>query len=155
MILGLSRTDCMPGFWIRCQGAELLGMKGGKIGVLAVFRGFKAVSTLKRCSRTPRSMIRYPRECRGTHLRLLPTAGVCDQRVGVTPRLLPTAGVCDQHVGASLRPLPTAGVCEQRLCASLRLLPTAGVCDQHLGACPRHLLSAGAGDQSIGWFPRL
>ena len=112
----------MPGFWIRCQGAELLGMKGGKIGVLAVFRGFKAVSTLKRCSRTPRSMIRYPRECRGTHLRLLPTAGVCDQRVGVTPRLLPTAGVCDQHVGASLR-----------------LLPTTGECDQLVGVSPHHM----------------
>ena len=68
----------MPGFWIRCQGAELLGMKGGKIGVLAVFRGFKAVSTPNRCSRTPRSMIRYLREYRGPHPRVLPIAGVCE-----------------------------------------------------------------------------
>ena len=98
----------MPGFWIRCQGAELLGMKGGKIGVLTVFRGFKAVSTPERCSRTPRSMIRYPRECRGTHLRLLPTAGVCDQHVGASLRPLPTAGVCDQFVGVFPRLLPTA-----------------------------------------------
>ena len=124
----------MPGFWIRCQGAELLGMKGGKIGVLAVFRGFKAVSTLKRCSRTPRSMIRYPRDCRGTHLRLLPTAGVCDQRVFACLRLLPTAGVSDQHLGAFIRHLLTAGVCNQRVGASGRLLPTTGVSGRHVSA---------------------
>ena len=29
--------------------------------------------------------------------RHLPTAGVCDQRLGASLRLLPTAGVCDQH----------------------------------------------------------
>ena len=110
----------MPGFWIRCQGAELLGMKGGKIGVLAVFRGFKAVSTLKRCSRTPRSMIRYPRECWGSCLRLLPTAGVCDQRSGASLRLLLTAGVCEQHLGGFLRLLLTAGVCEQRFSLVLK-----------------------------------
>ena len=72
------------------------------------------------------NMIMKPRECRGPHLRLLPTAGVFEQRLG-----------------ASLRLLPTAGVYKQRLGASLRLLPTAGVCDRHLGACPKHLPLAG------------
>ena len=59
-------------------------------------------------------MIRYHRECRGPHPRLLPTAGVCEQRLGVSLRLLLTAGVCEQRLGTSLRLLPTAGVCEQR-----------------------------------------
>ena len=31
------------------QGAELLSTKGGKMGVLAVFRDFKAVRTPNRC----------------------------------------------------------------------------------------------------------
>ena len=33
--------------------------------------------------------------CRDSCQRLLPTAGVCDQRVGVRLRLLPTTGVCN------------------------------------------------------------
>ena len=65
--------------------------------------------------------MRYPGECRDPHIRLLPTAGVCEQHVGATIRLLPTEGVCDQRVGASLRLLPTAGVCEQHVSTSIRL----------------------------------
>ena len=69
----------------------------------------------------------------------MPTAGVCDQRVGATVRLLPTAGVCDQHVGLFLRLLPTAGVCDQHIRVLLRLLPTAGLCNRHVGAVFRLL----------------
>ena len=65
-----------------------------------------------------RSIIRYPRECRDPHLRLLPTAGVCQQRLGTFLRLLLTAGVCERRLGAFLRLLLTAGVCEQRLGAT-------------------------------------
>ena len=64
--------------------------------------------------------------------RLLPTTGVCDQRVGVTIRLLLTAGVCDQRVGTIISLLATAGVCDQGLGATIRFLPTAGVCNQHV-----------------------
>ena len=45
----------------------------------------------------------------------LPTAGVCDQRVGLYLSNLPTAGVCDQHVGLYLNNLPTTGVCDQHV----------------------------------------
>ena len=38
-------------------------------------------------------MGRYPRECSGITRRLLSTAGVCDQRLGVAHKLLPIAGV--------------------------------------------------------------
>ena len=55
-------------------------------------------------------MGRFPRECSGITRRLLPTAGVGDQRLGAPFRLLPTAGVCDQHLGAVLRLLLTAGI---------------------------------------------
>ena len=111
-------------------------------------RDFKAFRTPNRCSRTPKSIKRYPRECRGPYSRLLPTAGVCDHRVGVSPRLLPTAGVCDRHVGATNRLLPTAGVCDQRVGVSPRLLPTTGVCDQGLGMTLRLLLTAGVCDRN-------
>ena len=42
-------------------------------------------------------------------------------------RLLVTAGLCNQCFGAFLRLLPTAGVCDQRIGTFHRLLPTAGV----------------------------
>ena len=69
-------------------------------------------------------MIKYVRECRSPHPRLLPTAGVCEQRLGESLRLLLTAGVCEQRLGMSLKHLLIAGV-------SSRLFPIAGVCDQH------------------------
>ena len=77
-------------------------------------------------------MCRYPRECWGSCLRHLPTAGVCDQRLGVSHRLLLTAGACEQRLGGYLRLLLTAGVCEQHLGGYLRLLLTTGVCQQCL-----------------------
>ena len=44
-------------------------------------------------------------------LRRLPTAGVCDQHVGVSLKLLPAAGLCDQDVDVNMiiRILPSAG----------------------------------------------
>ena len=75
--------------------------------------------------------------------RLLPTAGVCDQRVGATVRLLPTAGVCDQRVSTTIRLLPTAGVCDQHVGLFLRLLPTAGVCNKHIRVLLRLLPTVG------------
>ena len=61
-------------------------------------------------------------------VRLLVTAGLCNQCFGAFLRLLPTAGVCDQHEGATIRLLPNAGACDQHVGATIRLLPTAGVC---------------------------
>ena len=111
----------------------------------------------------PQSLCRYPRECWGSCLRHLPTAGVCDQRLGVSHRLLLTAGVCEQHLGGYYRLLLTAGVCEQYLilvlrpahcqfmrpvsCTILLLLPITGVYNRLLGtvlrllptACHQHL----------------
>ena len=59
---------------------------------------------------------------------------VCDQRACVSISNLPTAGVCDQRIGVGpyLGNLPTAGICDQRVNMSISNLPTAGVCDQHL-----------------------
>ena len=68
--------------------------------------------------KAPKSMCAYFREYWCSRLRHLPTAGVCDQRLGASFRLLPTAGVWDQ-----------------RLSATLRLLLIADVCEQHLGGC--------------------
>ena len=44
-------------------------------------------------------------------------------------RLLLTAGLCNQCFGAFLRLLPTAGVCDQRFCVHFRLLPNASLCN--------------------------
>ena len=96
-----------------------------------------------------RSIIRYPRECRDPHSRLLPTADICEQRLGTFLRLLLTSGVCEQRLCAFLRLLLTAGVCEQRLGASLRFLPTTDVCEQHFGMSLRLLLPAGVWEQHI------
>ena len=38
-------------------------------------------------------MGRFPRECSGITRRLLPTAGVCDQHLGVAHKFLPITGV--------------------------------------------------------------
>ena len=92
---------------------------------------------------------RYPREWWGSCLRHLPTAGVCDLRLGVSLRLLLTAGVCVQHLGRYLRLLLTAGVCEQYLGGYLRLLLTAGVCEQPLRGYLRLLLNAGLWEQRL------
>ena len=113
------------------------------MGVLAVVWNFKDIWCPNRWSRAPQSMCRYPRECWGSCLRHLPTAGVCYQHLGASLRLLPTAGVCEQRVGGHLRLLLTTGVCEQRLGEYLRLLLTAGVCEQGLGGYLRLLLTAG------------
>ena len=121
-----------------------------------------------------RSIIRYPRECRDPHSRLLPTAGVCEQRLGAFLRLLLTAGEGDPRYGGtflrlwptagvgsprfdriSLRLLLTAGVCEQCLGAFLRLLLTAGVCDRRVGATNKLLPTAGVCDHRVGVSPRL
>ena len=83
--------------------------------------------------------MRYPGECRDPHIRLLPTAGVCEQHVGASIRLLPTAGVCDKHVGLFIRLLPTAGVCNKHIRVLLRLLPTAVLCNRHVGVVFRLL----------------
>ena len=73
----------------------------------------------------------------GASFSHLLTAVVCDQRVGVSFRLLPTAGVSDQRLGASFSHLLTAVVCDQRVGVSFRLFPTAGVCVMHhLDSCP-------------------
>ena len=66
-------------------------------------------------------MSRYQRECRDLCQRLLPTAGVCDQRVGVRLRLLPTAGVCNQHWDPVIDLCPPAFVCHQLLGISLQV----------------------------------
>ena len=55
---------------------------------------------------------------------------MCD----ASPRLLPTAGVSDQRLGAFIRHLLTAGVCNQRVGTSGRLLPTTGVSGRHVSA---------------------
>ena len=60
------------------KGAELLGAEGRKMGVWPFWGNFKAVTAPSRWSRTPRSMIRYPGECRGLAMRLFSTAGVCE-----------------------------------------------------------------------------
>ena len=74
-------------------------------------------------------MFKYTWECWGQCLRHLPTAGVCEQRLGTSLRLLLTAGVSDQHLGMSSRLLPTACVCDQCLGVCTRHLPNTGVCD--------------------------
>ena len=84
-------------------------------------------------------MSKYPWEYWGSCLRLLPTAGVCDQRSDASLRLLLTAGVCEQHIGGYHRLLLTAGVCEQHLGGYYRLLLTAGVCQKHLDTSLRLL----------------
>ena len=81
------------------QGALLLSAEGEKTGVLAVLGDFKAILGPQRWSRPPQSMCKYPWDCWGSCLRLLPTAGVCDQRSGASLRLLLTAGVCEQRLG--------------------------------------------------------
>ena len=81
----------------------------------------------------------------------MPTAGVCDQRLGgIHPDLLDG----DQD-GQNLSRLtitltssldflpPQIGVCDQHAAASFRLLPTTIVCDSYLGALPRPLPTAG------------
>ena len=102
-------------FQLAARGPRNSAQKVEKWAFWPFLRDFKAVRTPNRCSRTPKSIKRYPRECRGPYSRLLPTAGVCDQCVGATIRLLPTAGVCAQLVGATIIHLPTAGVGDQRL----------------------------------------
>ena len=93
------------------RGRRYKARKAEKWAFWPSWGDFEAIGAQNRWSRTPRSMIRFARECRGPHRRLLPTAGVCEQREGVHIRLLPTAGVCDQHVDVNviIRILPTAG----------------------------------------------
>ena len=79
----------------------------------------------------------------GSCLRLLPTAGVCDQRSGASLRLLLTAGVCEKRSGKFLSLLLTAGVCKQCFSLVLRPLLTAGICDQRLDAVLRFLPTTG------------
>ena len=43
MVFGTSPKDCQADFVIFRQGAELLSVKGEKIGVLAIFVDFKAI----------------------------------------------------------------------------------------------------------------
>ena len=100
-------------------------------------------------------MCKYPWECWGSCLRLLPTAGVCDQRSGASLRLLLTAGVCEQRLGGFLRPLLTAGVCKQRFSLVLRPLLTAGICNQRLDAVRRHLPTTDVCGQRLGTVPLL
>ena len=126
-------------------------------------------------------MTRYRRECRGPHPRLLPTTGVCEQRLGVSLRLLLIAGVCKQRLGEDLRLLPTAGVCEQHLSSVLRpgncqyMLPIytcrpwtfaqnrcsraqQSMCRypwECCGSCMRHFPTAGACDQRFSASLRL
>ena len=80
-------------------------------------------------------MCKYPRECWGSCLRLLPTAGVCDQRSGASLRLLLTAGVCEQLLGGFLRLLLTADVCEQRFSPVLKP-QTSGILKSHFNLLP-------------------
>ena len=100
-------------------------------------------------------MCKYPWECLGSCLILLPIAGVCNQRSEACLRLLLTAGVYEQRLGGFFRLLLTAGVCEERLSLVLRPLLTASICDQRLDALLRILPTTGVRDQRLGTVPRL
>ena len=64
-------------FHLATRGPRNLARKVEKWAFWLFLRDFGAVRTPNRCSRTPKSIIRYPRECRGPPLRLLPSAGIC------------------------------------------------------------------------------
>ena len=82
-------------------------------------------------------------------LRLLLTAGVCEQRLGGFHRLFLTAGVFKQRFSPVLWLLLNAGIGDQRLDAVRRRLPTTCVCDQRLGTVHRLLPNTGVCDQRL------